>query len=132
MSTDPSRRPAPDLEPASWGRRIGAFAVDGVASALVALAILGPDGYSRSSWAPLIVFFVQSSFGTALAGGSFGQLATRLRVLHLDGRPLNLFRAMLRQALVCLVIPPLVFKPDGRGLHDIWTESGAFLLPRRT
>jgi uncharacterized RDD family membrane protein YckC len=126
----PPPDPAAGLDLASWGRRVGALLVDGVASALVALVILGPEGYSNSNWAPLIVFFVQSSFGTALAGGSFGQLATRLRVLGTDGRPLSLFRAMLRQLLVSLVIPPLVFRPDGRGLHDLWTDSAAYALPR--
>jgi len=30
-----------------------------------------------------------------------------------------LLPAVLRQVLVALVIPPLVFKPDGRGLHDL-------------
>jgi hypothetical protein len=25
--------------------------------------------------------------------------------------------------LVCLVVPPLVFKPDGRGLHDLAVGS---------
>ena len=121
---------APDLEIASWARRIGALLIDGVASALVALAILGPDGYSRSTWAPLIVFFLQTSFGTALAGGSSGQLAPRVRVLGEDRRPLSLFRALLRQALVCLVVPPLVFRPDGRGLHDLATRSAAYHLSR--
>lgn len=135
MAPDPTQRPSPaapgGLEVASWGRRIGALLIDGVASALVVLAVLGPEGYSRSTWGPLIVFFLQTSLGTALAGGSFGQLATRIRVLGMDGRPLNLLRAFARQALVCLVIPPLVFKPDGRGLHDLWTDSAAFRLPTR-
>jgi hypothetical protein len=45
-----------------------------------------------------------------------------------DGRPLSLLRALHRQLLVCLVIPPLVFRDDGRGLHDIWTRSGAYEL----
>ena len=64
---------------------------------------------------------------TGLAGGSFGQLLLGIRVLRLDGQPLGLLRALLRTVLICLVIPPLVFKPDsGRGLHDIWTGSAAF------
>lgn len=129
-SSAPSPAAAPGLELASWGRRVGALLIDGVASALVALVVLGPEGYSNSTWAPLIVLFLQSSLGTALAGGSFGQLATRIRVLGTDGRPLSLLRALLRQLLVCLVIPPLVFRPDGRGLHDLWTSSAAYRLPR--
>jgi uncharacterized RDD family membrane protein YckC len=120
--------PAPPtgLEYAGWGRRVLARLIDGVAGALVLFAVLGPDRYSHSTWAPLALFFVQTSVGTALAGGSFGQLAMRVRVLHLDGRPLSLFAAMGRTALICLVIPPLVFRPEGRGLHDLAVRSGAF------
>lgn len=123
---------APDgsgRELASWGRRVLARVVDGVAGALVTLAILGPEGYSRSTWTPLVVFFAQTALGTALVGGSFGQLVCRIRVLRLDGRPLSLGMAMLRTFLICLVVPPLVFKSDGRGLHDLVTDSAAYRLP---
>jgi uncharacterized RDD family membrane protein YckC len=67
----------------------------------------------------------------ALSGGSFGQLATRLRVVRVDGsgRPLSLLMAVLRQVLICLVIPPLVFRPDGRGLHDMICGSATVPLP---
>jgi hypothetical protein len=30
---------------------------------------------------------------------------------------------VLRQVLVALVVPPLVFRPDGRGLHDLAAGS---------
>ena len=65
----------------------------------------------------------------ALSGGSFGQLATRLRVVRIDGsgRPLTLLRALLRQVMIILVIPPLVFRPDGRGLHDL--AAGSATVP---
>jgi len=33
-------------------------------------------------------------------------------------RRLGLTGSMLRTALICLVIPPLVWDSDGRGLHD--------------
>ncbi len=66
----------------------------------------------------------------ALSGGSFGQLATRLRVVRTDGsgRPLTLLRALLRQVMIILVIPPLVFRPDGRGLHDLVAGSATVPL----
>jgi hypothetical protein len=31
----------------------------------------------------------------------------------------NLLQALLRTLLICLVIPPLVFNRDQRGLHDL-------------
>jgi uncharacterized RDD family membrane protein YckC len=74
------------------------------------------------------VFWLESAVGVALAGGSFGQLLVRIRVHRTDGRTLSLLRALQRQLLVCLVIPPLVFRDDGRGLHDLWTRSAAYEL----
>lgn len=116
------------IETASWSRRIGALAVDWVASILVVMLFIGPRGWVENPAAgtyTLLVFVVESALLVALAGGSFGQVATGLRVVRHDGppRPLTLLPALLRQVLVALVIPPLVFRPDGRGLHDMAVSS---------
>lgn len=107
------------IETASWPRRALALAVDWFASTLAVIFVLGTDGWD--GFVVLGVYVLESAFLTALAGGSFGKLATRLRVVRSDGsgRPVDLLRALLRQVLVALVIPPLVFRPDGRGLHDV-------------
>ncbi len=123
-------------ETASWGRRILALFVDWLASSLVVVAIIGTDGWSedsRSGFYVLGVFIVESAFLMALVGGSFGQLATRLRVVKYDGsgRPLDLLRALLRQVMVALVVPPLIYKPDGRGLHDLAAGSATVPLTPR-
>ena len=127
--------PAVELpfETASWGHRILALVIDWFASNLVVVAILGPGGWSTSrasGFYALGVFVVESAFFMALLGGSFGQLATRLRVIRVDGsrRPLNLLMALARQVLLCLVIPPIVFRPDGRGLHDLACGSATVPL----
>ena len=72
----------------------------------------------------------ESTLLTALVGGSFGQLVTRLRVVRTDGSglPLSVLQALVRQVLVALVLPPLVFRPDGRGLHDIAVGSATVAL----
>ncbi|CAM3859765.1 RDD family protein [Nocardioides zeicaulis] len=112
----------PTLESATWGRRILALAVDwltclGVVEGLVAVGVLGanPNGLGT-----LGLFVLESAFFTALLGGSFGKLATRLRVVdHRDpSRPVSLLRALLRSVLVALLVPPLLTF-SGRGVHDL-------------
>lgn len=117
-------------ETASWVRRFLALFVDWVASTLVVVAFIGPgDYYATGDPMPglytLLVFVFENTVLTALAGGSFGKLATRLRVVRYDGsgRPFDLLTSLVRSVLVALVIPALVFKPDGRGLHDVLTGS---------
>jgi uncharacterized RDD family membrane protein YckC len=119
-------------EYASWPRRILALVIDWIASTLVTIGIVGLGDYTRqgvtSSWVVLGVFALEVSILTALAGGSFGQLLTRIRVLTTEGRPLNLLVAVARTLLICAVVPPLIFKPEtGRGLHDLWTGSAAYV-----
>ena len=129
---------APDLpfETASWARRILALCVDYAACWGVMLLIYRSDWFGSGSLPSLylnLLFIVESALLIALSGGSFGQLATRLRVVRVDasGRPLSLLTALLRQVLICLVIPPLVFRPDGRGLHDMVCRSAVVPLVAR-
>ena len=112
----------PELESATWGRRILALFVDwvtclAVVEGLVAVDVLdgNPNGLGT-----LALFVVESALFTALAGGSFGKLAPRLRVVRNDGsgRPVSLLRALGRSVLIALLVPPLLTF-DGRGLHDV-------------
>ena len=106
---------------ASWPARFAALIIDWFASMLVARIFVGPDvfGSGPEQFATTGVFLAESALLVALVGGSFGQLALRLAVVRLDRKPVNLLQALLRSALVCLVIPPLVFNRDARGLHDL-------------
>ena len=125
---------APSLPTASWTRRGLALLVDWFASSLVAIVILGWDEFASpggpEQGVVLLVYVVESAFLPATVGGSFGKLATRLRTVRVDGdpRPLDLLRSIARQLLVVLVIPPLVFKPDGRGLHDLMAGTATVTL----
>ena len=47
------------------------------------------------------------------------------------GRRSTCSASLLRSVLVCLVIPPLVFRPDGRGLHDMAAGYGDGHAPDR-
>jgi uncharacterized RDD family membrane protein YckC len=118
---------------ASWRRRILAIAIDWTASWLVALALFqGVLTDDRSSAADLLlvpaIAVAQTAFFTAFLGGSFGHVICRTGVVRLDGGPMGMLRPLLRAVLVYLVIPPLVFNRDNRGLHDL--AAGTILLTR--
>jgi uncharacterized RDD family membrane protein YckC len=134
MSNQPKKSPAgapqypAGLTPASWGRRIAALFIDWVASTLVFIAIVGGSTYSKPGggfFVPLVLF-VEILVFTILIGGSFGQVALKIRVRRMDGARLSPWAVLTRTVLILLVIPPLVYKPDGRGLHDMVVDSAAF------
>ena len=111
---------------AGWPRRILALCVDWIASLLVAGFFVGPGVLSSDgaeSWTTLLVFFVEVSVFTALVGGSFGQLLAKVAVVRLDGTPVNLLLAMVRTFLICVVVPPVIYNRDQRGLHDLATGT---------
>ncbi len=111
---------------AGWGRRIIALTVDWVASMLVAALFVGTavwSGQGLEQWATMTVFVIEVTLLTALAGGSFGQLATRVVVVRLDGKPVNVLVALMRTVLIALVVPPLIFNRDQRGLHDLAAKT---------
>jgi uncharacterized RDD family membrane protein YckC len=103
-----------------------ALVIDWFACKLVLTVFLGAQAWSGdglSQLAPLGLFLLEASLLTTLAGGSFGQLVTRVAVVRIDGKPVTLLQALLRTFLICLVIPPLVFNSDQRGLHDLAAKT---------
>ena len=120
----------PVPETASWLHRILALVIDWFACLGITVLVLGPDGWSSNQYSglyTLLLYVLENTLFTSLVGGSFGQLATRLRVVRLTGGRLNPLQAFLRSAMIALVIPPLVFRPDGRGLHDM--AFGSHVVP---
>lgn len=125
--------PQTSPETASFSRRFLALLVDWLTCYLVVVLVVG--GFSEmganntASFYLMGMFVAESWLFTVMLGGSFGKLATRLRVVRMDGRGgLDPLRALLRPVLVLLVIPPLVFRPDGRGLHDMAVGSRVVTL----
>ncbi len=118
-------------ETASWGRRVLALLVDWFACLLVLsifYPVFGTTG-GPGSFYTLLLFVVESTVFTCTVGGSFGKMATRLRVVRVaDGRRIDPLRALARSVAVALVIPPLVFRPDRRGLHDMIAGSATVTL----
>lgn len=115
----------PGFATASWGRRAVALFVDWIACTLAVIGFVGLESYSApgstAQWYTLAAYVGQSALLTWLVGGSFGKLLLGLRVVPADGRMMFIspLRILARQVAIVLVIPPLVFRPDGRGLHDL-------------
>ncbi|MBI1376892.1 MAG: RDD family protein [Frankiales bacterium] len=105
---------------AGWGRRLAALLVDWIACLLlVRLFVPGIDyGTSASSLVTLGFFLAELTLFTWVAGASFGQRLLGLAVVRLDGGRVGLLRAFARSVQICLLVPPLVWDRDGRGLHD--------------
>ncbi len=112
---------------AGWGRRVAALAIDWLLSLLTASAFFGPGvwsgGDAAQRWAPLGVFVVEAWILTSLLGGSAGQVIVKVAVRRRSGRPLDPGRVLLRILLICLVLPPVIYNRDQRGLHDLATDS---------
>src|SRR5690349_15585180 len=96
--TSSPHAPAPGMPPlATWGRRIGALLIDWFTVYLVTLFILRDVQSGAFGWLSLVLFWLEASLGVALTGASFGQNLLKIQVWHVNGRPLSLFSALLRQ-----------------------------------
>ena len=60
-----------------------------------------------------------------------GCLDEGIRIIDVRGRRVGVVAAAIRTALILLVIPPLVFTREGRGLHDLATSTAAVRGPDR-
>lgn len=112
--------PQTELTPASWGRRILAILIDWASSWAAAAGLVAWGLVDESATWGTVLLVVEMALLTALVGGSFGKLLTRVRVVRHDdpSQPVSLLRALVRTVLTFLLIPPLLTF-DGRGLHDL-------------
>jgi len=119
MSGDAETAAMPGEVAGLW-RRLVALAIDWVACLLIARLVFSGVGYlsDEYSFGVLALFAAEVIVLTALTGSSFGQRIVGIRVVALDGGRLALWRIALRTALICLVIPAVVYDANGRGLHD--------------
>lgn len=111
---------------AGWGRRALALVLDWALSMLAVGAFIGSAVWTSQGvarWAPLTVFALEVWILTTLVGGSAGQLMTRVVVRRTSGGPLDPIRALVRTLLICVVIPPVIYNRDQRGLHDLAVDS---------
>jgi len=65
------------------------------------------------------IWFLLTAVPVAVFGASAGMTLLGIRVASIDSAPvIGVPRALLRTALIALVLPPLVRDADGRGWHD--------------
>lgn len=101
---------------ASFGPRAGAFLVDAVLSGLVAGLFTAPHPAGWWGFLPLGLLYVVA---VPITAQTIGMRLLRLRLIALGESPrLTWPRALLRFALLCLLVPALISDRDGRGLHD--------------
>ena len=106
---------------APFGTRAVAFVVDAVLSAFVAGLFTAP--HLPGNWSLLALALIYVVLLVAV-GQTPGMRLLRLRLAHpQEGRRLAVWRAVVRTALLFLLVPALVVDSDGRGLHDRLTDT---------
>lgn len=114
---------------APFGRRIVAFLIDLVAASLVAAPFVhrsdlsGPAAHLPGQWS-VIPWAADYLIGLLLFGRTLGMYLTGLRVIRVDAwLAVGPVRALVRTALLALVVPALLVDSDLRGLHDRLTAT---------
>lgn len=95
------------------GRRLLALAIDWAAAVVISIAFFDYDPL-----ATLAVFAVVQIVFLLIVNGSPGHLIMGMRVVPARPAPLAWWRPFARTALLCLVIPAVIWDRDQRGLHD--------------
>lgn len=101
-------------------RRVVALFIDGIMSQLIAMGLLGyvqGEG-GLGVFKPLLVVFVINVLMVGTAGWTVGHRVMGLRVDLCPRGYAGFLRGLVRSALLCLGIPPLIMDSDQRGLHD--------------
>jgi uncharacterized RDD family membrane protein YckC len=106
---------------ASFQSRVAAFLIDAAAAFLVAGLFTAPD--LPRNWS-LVAFVAVTLVSLVAFGQTPGMRLLGLRLAHpRPGERLAPWRAVVRTALLCLLVPALLVDADGRGLHDRLTDT---------
>jgi uncharacterized RDD family membrane protein YckC len=129
--TSGSRWGLPDDGPGSrarLGRRLAALFVDWTLATLVAIVVFNPSAPSvfeivsaLPGWAQPAIFALMNLLFVSTTGSTMGHRLLGLQVRLVGAgadEMVGFVRGAVRTALLCLVIPAVVWDADGRGLHD--------------
>jgi uncharacterized RDD family membrane protein YckC len=109
---------------AGFGPRILAIVIDWLPCSVAAQLLTKNPAFSA-----LALFAAITVLSIGIAGRTVGHAGAGLRVALLDGRRAGFGAAVIRTVLLCLLIPPVVYNIDGRGLHD--RAAGTIVLRTR-
>ena len=107
-----------------FGARILAIVIDWLPCSVAAQLLTKNPAFSA-----LVLFAAITVLSVGIAGRTVGHGVAGLRVALLDGRRAGFAAAVIRTVLLCLLIPPVVYNTDGRGLHD--RAAGTIVLRTR-
>ncbi|WP_068402657.1 RDD family protein [Kribbia dieselivorans] len=118
---------------APLGKRVVALFIDWIIALVITNGLIAPlaGGLSldAQSIVPLAVFVVMTIILVATTGRTLGHAAMGLMVIPRVRQRLSWLQATIRTVLIALVIPPVVWDKDGRGLHDI--AAGTIIVRSR-
>ncbi|MGH4016690.1 MAG: RDD family protein [Pseudonocardiaceae bacterium] len=109
---------------AGFGSRILAILIDWLPCSVAAQLFTANPAFSA-----LALFAALTALSVGLAGRTPGHAVAGLRVARINGHAPGFGPAVIRTVLLCLVIPPVVYDTDGRGLHD--RAAGTIVLRAR-
>lgn len=119
----------PDAGPRSiarFGRRLIAITIDWLLGLLISYAFIGQHNGVANPWGTLGVFAVIQILFLVVIGATPGHLVVRMRLVPVTGGRVTWWRPIWRTALLCLVIPAVIWDKDQRGVHD--RSAGTMLV----
>lgn len=111
---------------AGLGRRVAALSIDWFLAYGIAGLVSGPDAFGSPGlgWTVLGIWFLLTALPVAVFGASAGMTVLGIRVASLDSAAvIGVPRALLRTAMIALVLPALARDGNGRGWHDRATRT---------
>jgi uncharacterized RDD family membrane protein YckC len=105
---------------ASFGERLAAVIVDLAVSSLIGFVLVRPSTVSAEQQWNLVsvaVFVLTTGLLAFTTGRTLGMRLTHLQIVRLDGGTVGP-RVFVRQLLVALLVPALIWNSDRRGMHD--------------
>jgi uncharacterized RDD family membrane protein YckC len=106
---------------ASFSRRLLAYAVDSLVANLIALLVVpASDDPTERGLVTVGALALMYVVLLALTGQTIGMrlLGLRVTVLNAADAVPGLWRALVRTALLLLLVPALIWDADNRGVHD--------------